>query len=461
MNVTVSRGAGNKPEKLILASNYEKTAKPASIPKKDNRGFIEKIPSYLSKTADWLGEGTTASFSDPGIKEAAIGGSNLLTGAIGSIPAFASALAGGGKLVAEKTMPEFEGLQRLLGGVSDVANYATPEALQGYLNKLSGGYLEPETGLQKGIAEFSSDAGSIAGFPGAGGIKTGLKLATAGNIAGKTAEYMGAGEGTKSVAKALAMFGAGMWKPGTASKVKSAAYKTVDKIATPRVKLDSKNIEKAAKELIKKASTGDASWKNELIGNAEKALSKIKKGKMSLEEVWATKKDLGKSLRKGDPEKLVNGYDFLNSFEDSLQEYGKINKSFGSAYNNANILNSIEHAEPVIEKAMSTITKHLEGKVPDAFKKLINRFIIVGIGKLTGVGGTTSLIVKEAIESLYKTGTKLIKSPMYREAAVNLAKQATKGSVPATAKAIREVLDLTGNHLGTKENKLNYTITRK
>lgn len=464
MDYTIRRVSDKKPEQVALDKKEAiepqliSNAEPQLDDAASEGGFLSNITSGLSSAADWLGGGMEPDISSPFAKTMAIGGAGLATGAAGSIPSLVSGLASGGQWLGKAVAPEFQGLQSALGGIKSAAEYATPESLQGYLETLSGGYLKPETELQKGVAEYSQDVGSIAGLPGAGGLKAGVKLATAGNAAKKAAELFGAGENVANFAKVAGMVGAGLFKPGIARSLKGKSYKDVDKIARSGVNVVATDIAKKSKDLIKEASIGSAGWKRELIKDAEGALSKIKSGKIDLKEAWEFSKDLGESLFKGSdgPKKYAVGKDFLDSFKSALNNYGETNKAFGSAYQNANTLHSIEKGLPFIDKAISKIVSSTGKSFGKAGEKAINAALVYGVGGIQG------LLAKASIEGLYKTGQQMIKSPVYRKAATDLAKATASGSIPATAKAIRKLEPMIkGTSNLKKEPSLDFTVRKK
>lgn len=369
------------------------------------------------------------------LKTSAIGGTGLAAGALGIIPAITSALASGGQYLSEILNPEDVESRELLGKVKGIAEKGTPEKLQEYAGKLTGGYLTPETKIQKGVSEVTQDIGGFIGF-GSTAFNA-AKIAAFGNTAKQAVKRFGGSEGLAETAKLFGMMSSPLFK---FNKIKSLyrnlysdARLALDKAKFKSV-VKSKPIYDSAKNVFNETleGTGKSTAKIAARKMVKGALSKIKKNKIPVKEVWEMSKDINNELAKmgkytEQKARLLSP--FRKTINNALDIYGKKNKDFGYAFKNAQTLFGIEKGLPLLDKAINKVVGLKDTGVAEYFRKSM----------AWGFGGLKGLFAKQYLGSLSKRGEAFLRSPAYRQESIKLAKATIKSSLPATISSVKKL----------------------
>jgi len=379
------------------------------------------------------------------LKNLAVAGTGLGSGALGSIPSLVSLGSSGLQSLEKKLDPK--GKFKKQGGfkaIKSLAEKATPEKLQEYAGKLSGGYLTPKTKTQKVVSEVSQDIGSVIGL--GGPAKSAVKFATLGNVAKQGVKLAGGSDEKAEVAKVIGMLTSPLFKFNKISDVYKSLYKDVRSSITPNSVTTSSSIHNSAKEVIKSASKGGSvPYKNSVRRFATSIANKIDKNTIPVEELWEFKKDLNEITTRGvfADRKRALLKPLEKSIRSSLSSYGSKNKEFGFALKNADTLFGIDKGLPLLDKAINKSIGLKNSGLSEYFRKAL----------AYGAGGLKGLYAKKVLGSLTKRGEAFLKSPAYRKASIDLAKASSKNSLPLTVNALRKLKNINGemtNGLKTK-----------
>jgi len=364
------------------------------------------------------------------LKNVAVGGTGLAAGALGAIPSATSLLASGGQWLSEQLSPEDVGTREFLEKIKGAAELATPEKLQEYASKLTGGYLEPKGRFQKGVSEVTQDIGSIVGL--GGSLGAGARIATLGNAAKQSVKQLGGSEGIAETAKLVGMMTSPLFRFNKIESLYKTLYSGVRKSIDPKSVTPSRGIYDAAKEVMEVASKGGSvPYKNSTRRFANSVALKIKNKRIPIEELWEFKKDLNEITTRGvfASRKRAILKPLEKAIRKSLNAYGKRNKKFGYALKNADTLFGIQKGLPLLDKAINKAVGLRDSGVSEYFRKSM----------AWGFGGLKGLFAKQYIGSLSKRGEAFLRSPAYRKASMQLAKATTKNSLPLTVNAVRKL----------------------
>lgn len=381
------------------------------------------------------------------LKLLAQGGTSIGTGLAGAVPSTLSLLTSGlGWLDKQINEPE-EQHQEGLQNIKSVLEYATPSALQGYLSKATGGYLEPQTTAQKAVTNVGQTIGSMVGLGAPLGIAT--KAATLGTAAKHVAKYMGLSDEIANLFELGGMASSGLLK-GTKNITNlknKVLYPAADIAVQSPVFASAENLKSVANSVIKAANTGlgeSASGKSKIIELANKIISKIKNNKIVAKELWEIKKDLYDEVAKlSDKHKKIIK-PLVDEVYSTLDSYGKVNPIFGYNFKNADILHSVENSMPIVDKG---IDKLIGKNDKSGMGDFIRKALVWGHSKLKG------LIARNVINSIGKRAEAFIYSPAYRKEATRLAMATTKSSIPAVNASINKLIDI--------KNKYDNRLTNK
>ena len=380
------------------------------------------------------------------LKNLSLAGSGLGTGILGTIPAATSLMATGGKKLSQFLNPEDTEVHSSLDWLKNLSEKATPEALQGYAQQATGGYLKPETAFQKGISEFSTDIGSSLWMGG-----TGITAATIGNTAKQGALALGESEETANKAKLFGTIASSAFKFKNIKSLYNDLYKDAEmalqKQGTKGI-LQSKSIRDAATDVYNKTlkGTGKSTSKIGARRIAKGALSKLKDPYTSVSEVWEINKDINHELAKMGKYTDQKAY-FLKplrgAVNSKLELYGNRNKDFGSAFKNAQTLFGIENGLPFLDKVINKAAGLKDTGLAEYFRKSM----------AWGAGGIKGILAKNALGSISKKLEAYHRSPAYRNASMQLAKAAAVKNAPMAANAMRKLVNIHDEYKNGFANK--------
>jgi hypothetical protein len=387
------------------------------------------------------------------LKLLAQGTTGVGTGIAGSVPAGVSLLASGGQWLSNKLNPEDVESRDFLEKIKSAAEYATPEALQGYLGKVTGGYLQPSTEPQKVATEVGQDIGGILG--GGGTIRKAAKIAGLGNIAKQGAKGFGLSDQVAELFKLGGMASSGIFKTSKGiEKVKKPLYNIANEAVLTKKMASAASIVPAAEKVLKEAYKGldkSVPYKRTAIDIAEKMINKVHGNEIVASDLWSSKKDMYDVLKKGsDFEKL---HELMQPLTDatyrSLDAYGRLNPLFGYAFKNADTLHAIENGLPLVDKA---IDKVIGQKDKTGMGEFIRKSLVYSQAGLKG------LMTKSVLTSLGRRGEALMYSPAYRKESINLAKATAKSSAPAVINSVKKLVKIKEQYDNRLTNKQGNTF---
>ena len=373
------------------------------------------------------------------LKNLAIGGTGIATGIAGTIPSVLSMLSSGAEYLGSKMKPNpvekflgldpGKGIQSRAAEVRKLAEYATPEALRGYAEDWSGGYLKPETETQEVSSEVGQDIGSVLAM--GGGPGAAAKLTAIGNASKQAAKLLGASEEVTNLVKAAGMIASPSFGFSKIGPLAKKLYKSGESAIKPGSMAPAVGIKSAAKKVITEASKGSAPYKNSVVNFAKKIMGKTKYNKLSAKELWTFKKDLNDAISRGTfaTKKEVLFKPLEKAIRSNLKQYGLINKEFGYAQPNADVLYSITKKLPFIDEISNKFLGLKDSGLSNFFRKafVLGRF------------GLKGLFTKGLLGSFIDSGEAILRSPAYRKASMQLAKAAAKNSIPTAVKSLKEL----------------------
>ena len=216
--------------------------------------------------------------------------------------------------------------------------------------KLTGESLEPQGRGEELSDEIISDLATLyVPFKGRIPFKKTLAQAIGGNLAKMATKEVGVGETGQTVAKLGTMLViGGLGRP----KIKESMdelYFQADSAIPEGATTGAQNLSKTLERLGPKLEVGlgapSKAKVKEVIGDLQ---SKILKGKISVDELLASKRDLNEIM--GDPSLLTRGRKQLGTLaaelDNAVEAYGKTNPSFIKPYRQANeVFGSLAKAE--------------------------------------------------------------------------------------------------------------------
>lgn len=237
----------------------------------------------------------------------------------------------------------FYGLEKLTGkkpseDVKDLISnsyFPTSEKLKSTSESLTGGYTAPQSEKEKSADEFVQTAASLAGPL---KFRKALGVAASSQLAKEGTKLSGLGEGPQEAAKVGTMLLFTMFNPKGALKYASSQFNKADALAKG-ASVTATGLEKSLSSLITDLSKGiTTAPKSAVIKPAEELLAKINKGKISVEELTAAKRDINTLM--GDPNLLKREKKLFkklgNEVDKAINVYEKVNPAFSKAYRPAN-----------------------------------------------------------------------------------------------------------------------------
>jgi hypothetical protein len=235
------------------------------------------------------------------------------------------------------------GLEKAIGhklseeGREKLKEYRQPTSseLKGISEELTGGYTSAKTPTEKTSDEIAETVTSLIGpmkFRKALGVGLGAIAAK------KGLEILGVGEGGQEAGKLGTMFMLSTLNPKGAMKYASSQYDKANKLAKG-ASIQVRNFENNLVNLKTDLEKGvETTAKNLVLKPTEKLLSKIKNGKLPVDELTAAKRDI--STLMGDPELLRREKILLKKLggeiDKAIKPYEKLNPEFSKAYRPAN-----------------------------------------------------------------------------------------------------------------------------
>ncbi len=257
----------------------------------------------------------------------------------------------------------FAGLEKLTGVPATESSrekakeYRAPTSKE--LKKMSiestGGYTKPTSKAEEIGDELAETIASLVGpmkFRKVLGVGIGAQAAKEG------IKLLGGGETSQEAGKLGTMFLLSMLNPGGASRYASDQYKKANQLSKG-ASITAKNFEDNLKNMKTELEKGiTTSSKNVILKPIEDMTSKIKNGKIKVDELTAAKRDINTLM--GDPVLLKREKILLKKLgaevDKAIKPYEKINPSFSKAYRPAN---EIYGAVMQGNKASNFIKKYL------------------------------------------------------------------------------------------------------
>ncbi|MEO8253192.1 MAG: hypothetical protein ABI554_02310 [Flavobacterium sp.] len=237
-------------------------------------------------------------------------------------------LSGIGKLTGNKFSEE---------EYDQLKNYRSPTSkeLKKFSQEKTKGFTSPKNENEKRGDEIAETFASLIG-PMKFRKTIGVTLAS--EAAKEGIKLSGFGEGAQEAGKLGTMFLATMFNPRGALNYSKSQFAIADKLsqgASINVTPFENNLKNLQTNLAKGINTTE---KNLVIKSIDDLLSKIKNGKIEVNELTAAKRDLNSVM--GDPSTLKGSKKLLKSvgkeIDNAIKPYEKINPGFGKAYRPAN-----------------------------------------------------------------------------------------------------------------------------
>jgi len=211
----------------------------------------------------------------------------------------------------------------------------TSQELKEFSQEQTGGFTKPQSEYEKIGDEIAQTAASLFGpmkFRKALGVSIGSQAAKEG------LKIAGLGEGSQESGKLGTMFMMTMFNPKGALNYASKQYDkafNLSKGASISAKNLGSNLQSLKGGLLQGVTTPA---KNIVLKPTEELLSKIKNGKIPVQELTAAKRDINTLM--GDPILLKRERNLLKvlakNIDEAIKPYEKVNPKFGKAYRPAN-----------------------------------------------------------------------------------------------------------------------------
>lgn len=438
---------------------------------------ISKPAQKISKAAESV-QNILPSLGDIG-RNVVRGGARIAEAALGAPADLATAALGLGSLAEQVTQGEPQIVSKLheaargyLPTSENIRKYGTEKIAEKVAPE---GYLTPQNEWEEYLDNFVDTAASFASpliGPAKVGLKQAAKLAGTGGLAGWGAKKLGFGETGQAVASAGAMLAttfAGAPRmvdraKGLYDKAKKAVRKATPAeienilkdmprrphdISRVGVKdISSSIVEKGLAQVTEEINKGLSSpAKNIARKDVEDMLSKIKNGRINLEEIAQSKFDINKriykSTNKADYEAAS---EYLKPLKDSLIETIK-----ESAPTHPEFAKNLLEADEIWAalKEEDFVSKFLNKRIDVNYNELKSPLTV---GLLTALGGaaiepffpgTGKYVALGGLGlagySGYKAARIFAKSPQARKYYGELISSSLKKNVPQTLKAIRKL----------------------
>jgi hypothetical protein len=207
--------------------------------------------------------------------------------------------------------------------------------LQKLSEETTKGYTSPKDEKEKIADEYTS---TVANLLGPMKFRKALGVAALGTAAKKGTEILGLGQGAQEASKLGTMIVSTMINPKGASKFAASQYEKANNLAKG-ASINASTLEKSLSGLNENLMKGiSTNPKNMVLKASEDVLSKVKNGKIGVDELTAAKRDINTLM--GDPALLKREKILLKSVgkfvDQTISQYEKVNPEFKKAYRPAN-----------------------------------------------------------------------------------------------------------------------------
>ncbi len=271
------------------------------------------------------------------------------------------------------------------------------------------------------------------------GITKTIGTEVAAQLGKEGVKMLGGSDNSQNLTKAAVMFTGGLIRPKNALDYANSLYDKADTLLPKGATVNASKLGTSLDNMVTTLEKGlgsDLKEKAPVINAAKKILSKMKDGKIEVEELTSFNRDINKLM--GEPETLKGAKTFLKGIgkevRSAIKPYEATNPKFVKTWMNAN-------------EAWGTIAQ--SKKVSNS----INSFLKLtplksGIGLLfetATLGGSAAGITAAGSASLYGAlkGSELMyrvmKSPVLRTHYLNVIKSALKENGPAAIQALKNL----------------------
>lgn len=230
--------------------------------------------------------------------------------------------------------------------------------LQEISEKKTKGFTSAKNSIEKTGDEIVKTVASLVGPM---KFRKALGVGLASEAAKEGLNILGTGEGAQEAGKLGTMFLMTMINPGGALNYASSQYKKADQLSKG-ASISAKSLEDNLKNLVQDLEKGVTTpSKNAILKPTQELISKINKGKISVRDLTAAKRDLNTLIK--DPALLKREKKLFNyvgkEIDRAIKPYEKLNPEFSKAYRPAN---EIYGAVMTGTKASDFINKTLGNK---------------------------------------------------------------------------------------------------
>lgn len=227
--------------------------------------------------------------------------------------------------------------------------------LQRKAESLSNGYLKPKTDAERLSDEIISDFTSLAlpvkGLKSLGSgrlpLLTPLYASLGANLSKEGAKNFGLSEGAQDATKLGSLFVLTAFNPKGASRYVDSLYKEAQSLLPANAKAPASGLKSSLDKLeVQLKKGGTAPYKSPTLTKIQEIRTKIKNGKIPVDELAQFKIDINKAreslylspdLDKGGRAIAKRNLDSVaNIVDEGLNEYGKLNPAWEKAYRPAN-----------------------------------------------------------------------------------------------------------------------------
>lgn len=293
------------------------------------KSFLEDIPRHAARTGSRIVETIAGMPGDI---------ANFLKYMVSNVPGV-SGLVGEAakKYIPEQFKRSVEGKPGMLGSIPQLGS----EELKQASEQASGGFTEAKSPEEAKSDEIFQDItalmmpikGKLPGFARTLGTEVAAQLAKEGT------KLLGGSENTQNLAKAAAMFGAGILRPGKVNGYVDSLYEKSNSLLPEGAQVSGKKLSADLDKLIVNLEKGiETTDKIQVIKPARQLLSKVQNGKINVEELVSAKRDINK-LR-GDPATVKGAKKLLSSIgkqvDEAIDLYKPQNPRFVNSFREAN-----------------------------------------------------------------------------------------------------------------------------
>ncbi len=395
-------------------------------PEEKEESFRQSIPRHAARTTSRIAETIAGMPGDI---------ANFLKSMILSKPELLGPVGFLAKNIApQKFENAIKGSNDMLGSIPKVGS----EELKNVSEKSTNDYTKPKTENEKRSDEVFQDLtmlmlpvkGKLPNFAKSLGISVASQLSKEG------VKMFGGGETAQELGKAATIFLGGLIRPKNAMDYAEGLYKKAESLLPEGAHVNANNLEKNLNSLVKTLEKGvETTDKRQVVKPSKELLSKIKDGKINVDELTSAKRDINK-LR-GDPETVKGAKKFLSSIGKSVDQaidaYSPKNPNFVKEFKNAN-------------EAWGTIA---QSKKVSNYIKNLSKTVKLGSGigavfEVNNIGVLPSALAAGAAYGSLKGSEllyRILKSPVLRTHYLDVVKSSIKENGPATIRSLKKLDD--------------------